>query len=220
MSRSGKMIAVASFEYKEGGWDGEIENLKTDILVMNVDEPFNRKLVVKEGGWPTWGSDNVIFFHRKVDKLWGVFRADNISKSLASSNTADIVKIDRVVPDDDPKAETIDARTPAAISETKVAVATIRKGANINAIKEYKQRVVEQYRHIEIFEYATSGTKLKPAIKLTQNTRPQSDHYNPFVIDHGFGGKKHIGYHHCKTMKVIHITQFLTYIDIYHFENI
>ncbi|KAF4397167.1 hypothetical protein G4B88_009013 [Cannabis sativa] len=82
VSPSGKMVAVASFQGK-GGWDGEIEDLKTDIFVMNVDNPSDRKLVITNGGWPSWGSDNVIFFHRKKNGVWGVFRAD-ISNGLQS----------------------------------------------------------------------------------------------------------------------------------------
>uniref|UniRef100_A0A803Q3Q2 Uncharacterized protein n=1 Tax=Cannabis sativa TaxID=3483 RepID=A0A803Q3Q2_CANSA len=82
VSPSGKMIAVASFQNK-GGWDGEIEYLKTDIYVINVDNPSDRKLVITNGGWPSWGSDNVIFFHSKRDGFWAVFRAD-ISKGSQS----------------------------------------------------------------------------------------------------------------------------------------
>ncbi|XP_062113470.1 uncharacterized protein LOC133824566 [Humulus lupulus] len=171
VSPSGKMIAVASFQRK-GGWDGEIEDLKTDIFVMNVEKPFRRKLVIKNGGWPSWGSDNVIFFHRKVGEFWGVFRAD-ISKGSTS-------EFPRVTPDK------MDAITPAAISATSVAVATIRQKSKFSDV-----RVEAQYRHIEVFD---STGEQKP-IQITLNTRPKADHFNPFVID---GGKR-IGYHRCKS---------------------
>lgn len=85
VSPSGKMVAVASFESKS--WNGEIENLKTDIYVMNMDneecQGLGRKLLIKNGGWPSWGSNNIIFFHQGTDKTlpssmvetaWGVFR--------------------------------------------------------------------------------------------------------------------------------------------------
>uniref|UniRef100_A0A803Q3Q1 Uncharacterized protein n=1 Tax=Cannabis sativa TaxID=3483 RepID=A0A803Q3Q1_CANSA len=121
VSPSGKMVAVASFQGK-GGWDGEIEDLKTDIFVMNVDNPSDRKLVITNGGWPCWGSDNVIFFHSKRDGFWAVFRAD-ISKGSQSECI-------RVTPDN------IKAITPAAIDANTVVVAIVRG----------------TYRHIEVFD--------------------------------------------------------------------
>ncbi|KAF4397165.1 hypothetical protein G4B88_009011 [Cannabis sativa] len=120
VSPSGKQIAVASFQ-NYGGWDGEIEDLKTDIFVMNTDPPLGRKMVIRNGGWPSWGSDNVIFFHRKVGDFWGVFRAD-ISKGRAT-------EFFRVTPDG------IDAMTPAAINATTVAVATIRQKSKFSDIR-------------------------------------------------------------------------------------
>jgi Tol biopolymer transport system component len=173
VSPSGKKIAVASFEQK-GGWDGEIEDLKTDIFVMDVEsggvgKEMERRLVVKNGGWPTWGSDNIIFFHRKDGDFWGVYRAD-ICTGVTS----------RVTPDG------IDARTPAAINATTVAVATIRQPSKLGDV-----RVEAQYRHIEIFD----STGPQQNIQITQKTRPKADHFNPFVID---GGKR-IGYHRCKS---------------------
>ncbi|KAL7219560.1 hypothetical protein ACSBR2_012586 [Camellia fascicularis] len=154
---SGKKIAVASFQEKRGGWDGEIEDLQTDIFVMNVEKPSNRKVVVRNGGWPTWGSDSVIFFHRKDQGLWGVFRAD-LSKGTES----------RVTPD------RIQAMTPAAINDTTVAVATIRQTSEFLEVV----RVEAQYRHIEIFD--STGQQ-----QITQKTMPKADHFNPFVIDGG-----------------------------------
>ncbi|CAL5392248.1 unnamed protein product [Camellia sinensis] len=165
---SGTKIAVASFQEKPGGWDGEIEDLQTDIVVMNVEKPFNRKKVVTNGGWPTWGSDNVIFFHRKEGEFWGVFRADLSNRTES-----------RVTPDG------IKAMTPAAINATTVAVATIRQKSEFLEVV----RVEAQYRHIEIFD----STGQQQNIRITQNTMPKADHFNPFVID---GGKR-IGYHRC-----------------------
>ncbi|KAL5699959.1 hypothetical protein ACHQM5_025471 [Ranunculus cassubicifolius] len=184
VSPCGKKIAMASFEGK-GGWAGEIEDQLTDIYVMNVEEPYNRKLVVKNGGWPTWGSENVIFFHRKDNKeqpkhttekitdYWGVYRVD------ISSSGEIPVAAERVTPDN------IDAFTPAAIDATTVAVATIRQKSEFTDV-----RVEAQYRHIEIF--SSTGQK---STQITQKTRPKADHFNPFVI----GGGKRIGYHRCIT---------------------
>ncbi|KAJ4754116.1 DPP6 N-terminal domain-like protein [Rhynchospora pubera] len=172
VSPSGKKVAVASFQGK--GWTGEIEDLKTDIYVMNVDQSelgLERKRVIVNGGWPTWGSDNILFFHRKeyygTTTAWRVFRF-NIS-------TGETIPVT-------PKE--FDAVTPAAISENKVAVATIRMKSKFSDV-----RVDAQYRHIEIFDTTVQGQ----SVKITQNTSPKADHYNPFVID---GGKR-IGYHRC-----------------------
>ncbi|EEF38217.1 uncharacterized protein LOC8274801 [Ricinus communis] len=171
VSPSGRKVAVASFQGK--GWNGEIEDLQTDIHVMNVEkQPLGRMKVIKNGGWPTWGSDNVIFFHRKVGEFWSVFRAD-----ISNGQTSETL---RVTPDG------IDAITPAAINSTKVAVATIRQKSKFSDI-----RVEAQYRHIEIFD----STAPQQPIQITQKTRPKADHYNPFVVD---GGKR-IGYHRCKS---------------------
>ncbi|MCL7037818.1 hypothetical protein MKW94_010220 [Papaver nudicaule] len=178
VSPSGKKIATATFE-GTGGWDGAVEDLKTNICVMDVEDPSSRKVVVENGGWPTWGSDDIIFFHRKDDKklpentternYWGVYRAD-----ISSSG----VEPERVTP------VNIDAFTPAAIDATTVAVATIRQKSEFG-----DTRVEAQYRHIEIFN---SAGRQEP-IQITQKTRPKGDHYNPFVIGHG----KRIGYHCC-----------------------
>jgi Tol biopolymer transport system component len=186
VSPSGKMVAVANFQ--QNRWNGEIENLKTDIVVMNVDKRAqgrsDRKVLIKDGGWPTWGSDNVIFFHRGFDTTppsntarWGVFRFD-----IAAG------KEERVTD------ESIDAMTPAAISETQVAVATVREKSKQVLMKV--ERVVTQYRHIEIFDTAS-----KTSVPITQKTRPEGDHYNPFVLD---GGTR-VGYHRCRTDKLLKV---------------
>lgn len=185
VSQSGKRVAVTTFRFNK--WTGEIENLKTDIMVMNTDKkqgPLNRKKAISNGGWPSWGSDHVIFFHRGIDKTdpangkvtttWGVFRYD--------LNTH---KEERVTPED------FDAMTPAAINETKVAVATIRIRTNQMA----GQRAEPQYRHIEIFDI----TKPNQPVKVTQVIFPLADYYNPFILD---GGSR-VGYHRGRNDKMV-----------------
>ncbi|KAJ6848492.1 uncharacterized protein M6B38_274745 [Iris pallida] len=171
VSPSGKKIAVASFQGKTGGWDGEIEDLQTNIYVMDVANPSDRKLVVTNGGWPTWGSDDVLFFHRKDKKFWGVFRVDIRNLAITPVTPAGF-----------------SAMTPAAIDATRVAVATIRQTSSFSDV-----RVKDQYRHIEIFD---STNLSKPSEEITQSVRPLADHFNPFVID---GGKR-IGYHCAKRL--------------------
>ncbi|RCV45097.1 hypothetical protein SETIT_9G425700v2, partial [Setaria italica] len=158
VSPSGKKVAVASFQGKR--WDGEIKDLKINIYVMSLENPsMERKRVIENGGWPSWGSENVIFFHRKVGDIWGVFQYN-----LSTSETI------RVTP------EAFDAVTPAAIDETRIAVATIRQKSEFTDV-----RTETQYRHIEIFDMNTPEQPLQ----ITQNTRAKADHFNPFVMDGG-----------------------------------
>ncbi|KAI3886663.1 hypothetical protein MKX03_036908 [Papaver bracteatum] len=186
VSPSKKMIAVASFQGKAGGWGGEIEDLKTNIYVMDVKSPRTRRMVVKNGGWPTWGSDNVIFFHRKDDPIihpkgykfpkdvfWGVYRVD-IKNGV----------IKRVTP------PSFDGFTPAAIDANRVAVVTIREDSQgLGAA-----RVVDQFRQIEIFDSSNGHST-----KITQNTiSSKADHFNPFLMN----GGKLIGYHRGRSDKL------------------
>lgn len=171
VSPSGKMIAMASFQNRSG-WDGEIQDLKTDIYVMFVDKPSNRrvirrKMVLKNGGWPTWGSEDVIFFHRKVGDYWAVFRFDMNTKEQT-----------RVTPDK------CNAMTPVAIDANTVAVATIFDIAKFGV-----NRAENQYRHIMVFD----STDPEKKMKISQISKPLADHFNPFVIMDG--EKKRIGYH-------------------------
>jgi Tol biopolymer transport system component len=186
VSPSGKKVAVANFQFHR--WNGEIEHLKTDIAIMNVDRQAQgglaRKVVVRNAGWPTWGSENVIFFHRavtaddnKLDVSWGVFRYD-----IKANREERVTKAD------------IGAMTPAAISETRVAVATLREKSLSNVSAAPRKRV-EQYRHIEIFDTAAPDSP----VKVTVNAKGMADHYNPIVLD---GGSR-IGYHRCRTDKLV-----------------
>jgi len=197
VSPSGKRVAVAKFS--DNKWSGEIEHLKTDIVVMimNVDrnaqgggKPLDdRAVCIQDAGWPSWGSDNVIFFHRAVDKKddpdsdrltphWGVYRYD-----IAAGRT------EPVTPGN------IYAMTPAAISETKVAVATIRQRTN----QMGGARDADMFRHIEIFDVPGPGGTQQPSVKITQVVWPKADHYNPFVLH----GGACIGYHRATTERLL-----------------
>jgi hypothetical protein len=172
VSPSGKKVAVASYQGKK--WDGEIKNLNTNIYVMSLENPSqDRERVIENGGWPSWGSEDVIFFHRKdgggENSCWGVFR-----HTLSTGETV------RVTP------AAFDAVTPAAIDETRVAVAAIRQKSEFSDV-----RVEAQYRHIEVFDMRSP----EQPMQITRNTRPKADHFNPFVMD----GGKFIGYHRCKS---------------------
>ncbi|VAI53755.1 unnamed protein product [Triticum turgidum subsp. durum] len=173
VSPSGKRIAVASFQGKK--WDGEVKDLLTSIYVMDLESTYlERERVIENAGWPSWGSETVLFFHKMVGDNWGVFRYD-----LSTGETL------RVTP------EAFDAVTPAAIDESRVAVATIRQKSVFTDV-----RTEAQYRHIEIFDMSLPEEPLQ----ITRYTKPKGDHYNPFVMD----GGKYIGYHRCKSDHLEH----------------
>ncbi|KAH9605430.1 hypothetical protein KSS87_001025 [Heliosperma pusillum] len=178
VSPDGSKIAVASFQGKNGGWQGEIEGLMTNIYVFSMNDPSKRTMIIKNGGWPSWGSNNVIFFHRKLDDTpggnWGVFRAD--LRELSS------ITISQVTPN------SIKAITPAAIDENTVVVGTIRKSSKFSD----RQKDTDQYRQIEIFD-STGQKNPVPITKVNEKTA-MADHFNPFVIPQNSGGKR-IGFH-------------------------
>lgn len=175
VSPSGKRIAVASYQ-KKAGWAGEIQDLQNSIYVMNVEKPFMRRMVVENGGWPTWGSENVLFFHRKVGDFWAVFRVEFTDTSTSEPT--------RVTPDKS------NAMTPLAINATTVAVSMIRDLAKFGI-----DRTAEHYRHIMVFD---SNTK-KSVMDVTQVTKPLADHFNPFLIMDVGTNSKRIGYHRVNT---------------------
>ncbi|KAL8110311.1 hypothetical protein AgCh_026149 [Apium graveolens] len=146
VSPSGKRIAVASYQ-KKAGWAGEIQDLKNSIYVMNVEKPFMRRMVVENGGWPTWGSENVLFFHRKVDDFWAVFRVE-----FTDTATSEPTRV---------TSDKSNSMTPLAINATTVAVSMIRDLAKFGI-----DRTAEHYRHIIVFD---SNTK-KPVMDVTQSS--------------------------------------------------
>ncbi|KAK3119908.1 hypothetical protein QOZ80_9AG0677600 [Eleusine coracana subsp. coracana] len=182
VSPSGKMVAVASFQ--RNGWQGEIEDLQTEITLMNVDRQkqgsLGRTRLPIKGGWPSWGSDDAIFFHRKDDQgYWGVYRY-KISTRVTI----------RVTP------AGMDAVTPAAINESWVAVATIREKSGFSDVRR-----VEQYRHIEIFSCVSAPSQQQTVMNITRMSRPKADHFNPFCTWVPDGGRSNlrIGYHRCRS---------------------
>ncbi|XP_074320235.1 uncharacterized protein LOC141657025 [Silene latifolia] len=179
ISPDGKKIAVASFQGKDGGWQGEIGNLMTNIVVFPINNPLQRTIIVYNGGWPSWGSDNVIFFHRKLNDpteptadYWAVFRADLRTPGTVYQVTPNKIK----------------AITPAAIDENTVVIGTIRKSSTFAD----KRTDPDQYRHVEIYD-STKPTGQTPVL-ITKGNKPKSDHFNPFVIPQN-NGYKRVGYH-------------------------
>ncbi|XP_073029326.1 uncharacterized protein [Primulina eburnea] len=154
ISRSGKLIAVASYGSRR--WGGEFHHLQTDIVVFHESEPSKRVVLCQNGGWPTWGGDSVVYFHRRVDDgWWSIFRVD-LPHNFELSAT--ILAPIRITPPG------VHCFTPAAMHNNlgRIAIATRRKGKN--------------YRHIEIFEL--DSQKFYP---VTELLNPHCHHYNPFV---------------------------------------
>ncbi|CAB4297376.1 unnamed protein product [Prunus armeniaca] len=94
VSPSGVWTAVASYGPK--GWDGEVEELSTDIYVFLTRDGTQRVKVVEHGGWPSWVDESTIYFHRRgEDQWWSIYRA--ILRREGPSSTESVV-VQRVTP--------------------------------------------------------------------------------------------------------------------------
>ena len=100
-SPRGDLIALASGSGVAGG---------TDLFVMKPDGS-DRRLVVKDGGWPTFAADGQsVYFHRRSGKRWGIWRV-----SVEGSEA------ERITPPE------IDASTPQASADGKWLVAAVTR---------------------------------------------------------------------------------------------
>ncbi|KAF9592177.1 hypothetical protein IFM89_012671 [Coptis chinensis] len=150
ISKSGKFIAVASYEYRS--WNRDMNVLETDIVVFPLADPTQRKIVCKNGGWPTWSGDSTIFFHRVAEEgSWSIFRVD-LSGTFEPSNEQ------RITPYGLP------CFTPSASEDGKYIAFAVFTISDFN----YK-------RHIEILYLGTESFH-----KVTALLHPNYDHYNPF----------------------------------------
>ncbi|GAV80430.1 PD40 domain-containing protein [Cephalotus follicularis] len=151
ISQTGKFIAVAT--YGSRPWSGEFHELLTDIVVFSESDPDNRKVVAERGGWPTWCTDCMLYFHRQADDGWWSIFGVELPQSLEHSIPSPL----RVTPPG------VHCFTPAAFHDGKhIAVATRRRG--------------NKYRHVEIFDLES-----KTFYPVTQSINPKFNHYSPFV---------------------------------------
>ncbi|GMH00939.1 hypothetical protein Nepgr_002778 [Nepenthes gracilis] len=168
VSPSGVWTAVASFG--ERGWDGEVEELRTDIYVFLTGDGSRRVKVVEHGGWPCWVDDYTIYFHRRSDEdgWWSVYRATLPRVGRVSTES---VAVKRVTPPG------LHVFTPATSSGNKefIAVAT--------------RRPESDYRHIELFDLVRNEFR-----EVTRSISPQTHHFNPFLSS----DSTRIGYHKCR----------------------
>ncbi|KAK6938371.1 WD40-like beta propeller [Dillenia turbinata] len=131
VSPSGEWTAVAS--YGEKGWDGDVQELSTDIYVFKTLDGSSRVRIIEHGGWPTWADEFTLYFHRIGDDgWWGVYKA-----SLGES----AVVVERVTPPG------LHVFTPAASpgENSFIAVATRRPGS--------------EFRHIELYDVVLNELK-------------------------------------------------------------
>ncbi|KAH7524543.1 hypothetical protein FEM48_Zijuj06G0130600 [Ziziphus jujuba var. spinosa] len=129
VSPSGDWTAVASYGPKDG----------------------KRVKVVEHGGWPAWGDERTLYFHRRgEDKWWSIYRA--ILPKTGPISTESVV-VERVTPPG------LHVFTPATSPGNKkfIAVAT--------------RRPTSQFRHIELFDLKTNEFK-----ELTRLVSPKSHH--------------------------------------------
>lgn len=166
-SPSGMWTAVAS--YGEKGWDGEVQDLSTDIYLFLTQDGSKRVKVVEHGGWPTWADESTLYFHRRCeDGWWSIYRAILPKNGRFG---VDSVVTQRVTPPG------LHAFTPAASVTNKsfIAVAT--------------RRADSEFRHIELFDVVS-----KQFVELTRPISPNAHHLNPFISE----DSSRVGYHKCR----------------------
>lgn len=62
LSPDGKRLAAATGSGKTG---------ESDVIIMSAEDGSERRLVAKNGGWPTFAADGQsLFFHRQADDGW------------------------------------------------------------------------------------------------------------------------------------------------------
>lgn len=167
VSPSGNLTAVASYGAK--GWDGEVEELSTDIYVFLTRDGTQRVKVVEHGGWPCWTDESTIYFHRRgEDQWWSIYRA---ILPVNGEISVDSVVVERVTPPG------LHAFTPATSPGNKkiIAVATRRPDT--------------QFRHVELFDLDKNEF-----IQLTRRVSPRTHHLNPFFSP----DSSRVGYHKCR----------------------
>ncbi|KAL5779367.1 hypothetical protein ACOSQ2_010104 [Xanthoceras sorbifolium] len=167
VSPSGVYTAVAS--YGINGWDGEVEELTTDIYIFLTRDGTQRVKIVEHGGWPCWLDDSTLFFHRRSQDNWiSVYKATLPENGPISTDT---VTIQRVTPPG------LHAFTPAT------------SPGNNNFIAVATRRPNSSYRHIELFDLANNEFR-----ELTRLVSPNTHHFNPFIAPDSV----RVGYHKCR----------------------
>lgn len=79
------------------GWQREAEALNLDLYVFKAEDGSQRRMVVKNAGWPAWADESTVYFHRlAADGWWSVFKV-NVSDTSADqggiSSIASVVHV-------------------------------------------------------------------------------------------------------------------------------
>jgi hypothetical protein len=77
---AGEWVMVASTQGRE--WDGEIGDLNLGLYVFKAEDGSQRRLVVQNGGWPSWADSSTVFFHRVAqDGWWSIYKINPFDSS-------------------------------------------------------------------------------------------------------------------------------------------
>jgi hypothetical protein len=77
---AGEWVMVASTQGRE--WDGEIGELNLGLYVFKAEDGSQRRLVVQNGGWPSWADSSTVFFHRVAqDGWWSIYKINPFDSS-------------------------------------------------------------------------------------------------------------------------------------------
>ena len=59
------------------GWKREIAALDLDLYVFKAEDGSQRRMVVRNAGWPIWADENTVYFHRLADDgWWSIFKVN------------------------------------------------------------------------------------------------------------------------------------------------
>lgn len=87
---AGEWVAVASNEGR--GWTQEAKDLYLDLYIFKAEDGSQRRLILKNAGWPTWADDKTVYFHRIAhDGWWSIFRIDVSSGSNGKTDMISFV---------------------------------------------------------------------------------------------------------------------------------
>ncbi|KAL2653391.1 hypothetical protein R1flu_021519 [Riccia fluitans] len=169
ISPSGKWI-VAAANSKRAVDEGVLE---TDLYVYRANDGSRRRLLAKNGGWPTWLDEKTIFFHRRADDgWWSIYRLDLPAKYFITEGAEnELPEPERITPPG------VHALTPAA-----------SRTGNWLAVATRRPQFLKHVRHVELFDLKSSEF-----IKVTELLSPNVSHFSPFLSRSG-----KIGYHRCR----------------------
>lgn len=59
------------------GWQREDKALNLDLYVFKAEDGSQRRMVIKNIGWPAWADESTVYFHRLAeDGWWSIFKVN------------------------------------------------------------------------------------------------------------------------------------------------